>query len=437
MPLMHGDIPENNTATGEALRLARRDHDKLIATGRCGSLYRLLPHLVPPQAARSGGALGHDTCAVPYRLALWLGLGLCVYAPAVGSCTVLGALVGPARLGAALDAALAGLGLGGAGQTSATQAMAPSVLRKRLQRKAAELRNNPLTREAFVVQAADLYAVVDGEATYDEFSELGLQERAETEAQAELERVETPDGRPRRLWQEETPDTMASFLYADLTAADHTAAIQAALEMVLWPRLVRADREGKAGAFFRLDKTLQWCMPRSEADLLEMAEGRDRAEAVADWLRTKLPLPVELEDYPKTAQAAAAALVRAMRRIRDLGSSSVVTEFEVAVAIQHFDTIYWAVGREAAPAAIMGQLFELCRAALRSDVKNITLGHLASVETAVLYLIEPVKQKSRAGVPSDTIISFISTELLERRRQETMSTRGTGGETSTPGGEVH
>jgi len=87
------------------------------------------------------------------RFALWLALPMLVFSPTVGVSLVVGHIVGAQRLGAALDAALRALGYVGEDAPRCTA----TVLRARLQRKAAELRKDPALRQTFTVALDDMY----------------------------------------------------------------------------------------------------------------------------------------------------------------------------------------------------------------------------------------------------------------------------------------
>ena len=107
MPLAHRPLLRVEAGLSDAeVRKARGEHP-LVATGYCGLLHLLLPGLVPSSSA----TVLPSTCEVPLRLAGWLALPLLRLADAVGGTLFYTAMVGPERLGVALDAAMAHAGL--------------------------------------------------------------------------------------------------------------------------------------------------------------------------------------------------------------------------------------------------------------------------------------------------------------------------------------
>ena len=105
MPLTLSIVPAASLFP-RAQRVARGDHD-LVATGPCAALLPLLPVLV-----WGGGAA---PVQITYRLAVWLAMPLLVLQGDARALRVFHYIVGPERLGAALDAVLPLLPRGGGG----------------------------------------------------------------------------------------------------------------------------------------------------------------------------------------------------------------------------------------------------------------------------------------------------------------------------------
>ena len=107
-------VPANGQH-GNALLAARGAHE-LEATGQCARLARLAP---------AHAQTRHDgTVTTDLRFAMWLAIGMLVPSQQVKALRIQRYLVGPERLGAALDAALA--------TVAGTGAMAVTVLRAAL-----------------------------------------------------------------------------------------------------------------------------------------------------------------------------------------------------------------------------------------------------------------------------------------------------------------
>ena len=226
-------------------------------------------------------------------------------------------------------------------------------------------------------------------------------------------------GTVRRLF--EVPPFAAEFTFGQLVAADGTGALLCSLEMVMTRYTVE---QRKKQGFTRLAALIAQGMPEGDAKLyFESSVSDEMAAPLADWLGTMLPAPVELDDYFESEAAAGMALVRALRRVQASGSSTVVTAHEVRTAVNHYECILLSVGRDAAAAVIMGQLMELARSTLRTEVKTINLGHLGSIEAEILPLKAQLARKSGEGLPSGDILSYIAREVAEKRDEAKTASR--------------
>ena len=128
MPLAHRPLLRVETLSPVEEREARGEH-LLVASGCCGLLHLLLPGLVSTASA----TVSPSTCEVPLRLAGWLALPLLRLADSVKETPFYTTMVGPERLGAALDAAMAHAGLSSAAKATP---LAPTLLRLQLYRAA-------------------------------------------------------------------------------------------------------------------------------------------------------------------------------------------------------------------------------------------------------------------------------------------------------------
>ena len=107
MPLAHRPLFPGERSASDAEELQARGEHPLVASGHCGLLHLLLPALISPSSATTGPA----TCEVPFRLAGWLSLPLLRLAEGVEGTLFYLSMVGPERMGAAIDAAMAKAGL--------------------------------------------------------------------------------------------------------------------------------------------------------------------------------------------------------------------------------------------------------------------------------------------------------------------------------------
>ena len=219
MALAHRPLLRVEAGLTEAEERKARGEHPLVASGPCGLLHLLLPGLVPSSSA----TVSPSTCEVPLRLAGWLALPLLRLSNhAVEKTLYYSAMVGPERLGAALDAALAKAG----GITKAkAEPLAPAVLRLLLHRAAIALGAGP-AGACFEVVPSDLYSLeepleAEGEAgAYVEFAEEDL--AAPTHGPAADE-----------YW--------GALTWGALVSEDGSLAGVAFLEAVLWPRFEEAD----------------------------------------------------------------------------------------------------------------------------------------------------------------------------------------------------
>ena len=140
----------------------------LVASGYCGLLHLLLPALISPSSATTGPA----TCEVPFRLAGWLSLPLLRLAEGVEGTLFYLSMVGPERMGAAIDAAMAKAGL----SEATAEPVDPAVLRLRLLRAATALHSDA-AGVCFEVRPSDMYSL--GEPPEGEDSYTPLVTRAE------------------------------------------------------------------------------------------------------------------------------------------------------------------------------------------------------------------------------------------------------------------
>ena len=100
MPLAHRPLLRAERGMSDAEERKARGEHILVASGCCGLLHRLLPGLVPSASA----TVSPSTCEVPLRLAGWLALPLLRLADSVKKTPFYTTMVGPERLGVALDA---------------------------------------------------------------------------------------------------------------------------------------------------------------------------------------------------------------------------------------------------------------------------------------------------------------------------------------------
>ena len=131
MPLAHRPLLRAELGMSDAEERKARGEHILSASGCCGLLHLLLPGLV----SSSSATVSPSTCEVPLRLAGWLALPLLRLADSVKKTLFYTTMVGPERLGVALDAAMAHAGLSEAKAVP----LAPAVLRLLLYRSATAL----------------------------------------------------------------------------------------------------------------------------------------------------------------------------------------------------------------------------------------------------------------------------------------------------------
>ena len=168
MPLAHRPLYPGERPASDAEELKARGEHPLVASGSCGLLHLLLPALISPSSATTGPA----TCEVPFRLAGWLSLPLLRLAEGVEGTLFYLSMVGPERMGAAIDAAMAKAGL----SEATAEPVDPAVLRLRLLRAATALHSDA-AGGCFDVRPSDMYSL--GEPSEGEDAYTPLVTRAE------------------------------------------------------------------------------------------------------------------------------------------------------------------------------------------------------------------------------------------------------------------
>ena len=272
MPLAHRLLYPGERSSSDAEELKARGEHPLVASGSCGLLHLLLPALISPSSATTGPA----TCEVPFRLAGWLSLPLLRLAEGVEGTLFYLSMVGPERMGAAIDAAMAKAGLAEA----TAEPVDPAVLRLQLLRAATALHSDA-AGGCFDVRPSDMYSL--GEPPEGEDSYTPLVTRAE-------EDLDEPPARP-------APDEYWGLLtWGALVSSDGSLAGVAFLEGVLWPRF---QPEQFVAAFRkRLQPLVLQVVPNSEIALLKGLGPMALAEGVAQGLgalRTAADMRVRLQ----------------------------------------------------------------------------------------------------------------------------------------------
>ena len=212
MPLAHRPLFPGERSASDAEELQARGEHPLVASGHCGLLHLLLPALIPSSSATTGPA----TCEVPFRLAGWLSLPLLRLAEGVEGTLFYLSMVGPERMGAAIDAAMAKAGLAEA----TAEPVDPAVLRLRLLRAATALHSDA-AGGCFEVRLSDMYSL--GEPPGEEGAYTPLVPRTE-------EDLDEPPTRPA------ADDYWSLLTWGALVSSDGSLAGVAFLEGVLWPR---------------------------------------------------------------------------------------------------------------------------------------------------------------------------------------------------------
>jgi len=291
---------------GAELRVARGPHE-LVGTGPIARLAQLLPvGAVQTLAAHADGTARE--IAIPWRLAVWLIYGALLCADPVRAILLLEEIeiVGHERLGAALDAALAGL--------AGDQVRHMSVLRAEILCAAAVARR--AAPGAFTVVAGDMLVV--GGAADD----------------AECAALATPVPTPAQ-----TPNWLLGVTYGMLLTEAGDMAIVGEFEQAAWPRFLAPERTGAAAGLVRAAGLVWGALPAAEAAILNGMGDAAKAAEVCTYLGVLLPTQAQLVDWARTPAAAAIQFHRALARGGGGGggggASHVLAVNEIATALPH------------------------------------------------------------------------------------------------------
>ena len=257
----------------------------------------MLPTLVRITSVGDDGIASE--VVLSYKLAQWLAYPIMVCSEPTRTLKVYENIVGPERMGAALDAALT--------RIAGNHGRHPSVLRAELLRAFAEAR--PLAEAPFLVQAGDTL-VVGGAAADDDVAALD---------------PPLPDT------ARAVPDWFLEVEYGMLLCGRGTLIILAEMEPVAFPRFLPAGREP---GLARVASMAISAMPAHEVNFLASFSPAERAAEYCAFLSNALPSPLQLVDWPRTNAAAALGFSRALLRAtrQSVNGAEVLTVNDVVCA---------------------------------------------------------------------------------------------------------
>ena len=138
--------------------------------------------------------------------------------------------------------------------------------------------------------------------------------------------------------------------------------------------------------------------------------------------------------FPSSPAAAALALARAFTRATALGGALTIAVHEVLTVIPHYEPFNYAIGTGLGAPAALGLLLESVRSALKAATAQLSLGNVAAAAELYKYLLGRVRDLHAAHVPASDRVTFLMSELADRRQHEAAS-RGASS-SSSPAAET-
>ena len=437
----------NAGAPGEQRRVQMAEGMQVVLSGSASTLADLLPCDVTRDSA------GH--IAAPLQLLLHLVLPVMLISGRAEGLSIAGYMVGPQRLGVALDIILRVYRVaqarilrrgdeGRVGRVTLVTGDLPEELFTELEELEArdtehgEVRVTPLSvavaREVcsrigaylrakndlpFMVRPEDLISL-DNQAEpaeADEFGEVG-----------EL------------LF----PTWCGELTFAMLRSTNGTLGPLADLEPLLNPRYTARDRVNytsaedeqgatvktylEQGAFYRLARLLLVLETAEEREVISSLDLVDQAKAHAAALCALLPVPNEVRVYPRSSGEAQLGLVRYLKRAGSTGLAGGITPAEVLNAVTFFPVVELVIGGDMSAAAAMSVISDLARAVgLRYSAATFDVGLLGAIEAALEHLGAVVQRAVDSGMPASGIVALIAKEDASTAAMTSAAPRGGGG----------
>ena len=272
---------------GDDLVRARGEHD-LVAVGQCARLAVLCPDVTR--------VLGDGTVLIPFRFVLWIGCCIVSLSPEIARYPLHMYLVGPDRLGAALDAVLP--------HVAGAARMHCTLLRLRVMRVGASLRSQAGgVPPALLVMDADLLVLSD----YDEAplrppppARVSIENfAADAQGRHDFERacaVALTAARAAPLVATPLPFSPPATEFLELggmSGQDGTMLPLSLLELAWWPRFGHAGIRGGNSGFAAFFAAVRRAMPDDETTVLAGLSPEELATEVSRWTCTLLPEPDE------------------------------------------------------------------------------------------------------------------------------------------------
>ena len=424
--------------SGEEQQQARYDAGYLVELrGPAASLADLLPH----EATRDSTGL----VTAPYRLLLYLLLPLMIVSGFVLDLPVAEYMVGPTRLGVALDIVL-----------RVYHAELARVLLRDAEGVADEgsrgvedehdgLYAELLAHEENEGEAGQAAARPTPLAVLREaFSRIGTALRRINEVPflvrlSDMMMVKEPFDEDADASERVYPAWVAWLTYALVRAANGSLSVLALLEMLMWPRFTAEHRciterdsevivRLKKGSFYRLAAVVPKGGSPEEREVLASLEPAEAAAEYMGTLQTMLPAPNHVFAYPKSASEAQMAMMRYLRSVAVNGIASVVSHMEVLGAMKFFPTIHAVIGNEMSAAAAMGMILSLARLAnLGEGGKALDVGRMSAIENALSYLRAMVERAAAGGMPPSDIVDLLAQQVASGKEMLSAAPRSAGG----------
>ncbi len=385
--------------------------------------------------------LGDGTVLIPFRFVLWIGCCIVSLSPEIARYPLHMYLVGPDRLGAALDAVLP--------HVAGAARMHCTLLRLRVMRVGASLRSQAGgVPPALLVMDADLLVLSD----YDEAplmppppARVSIEDfAADAQGRHDFERacaVALTAARAAPLVATPLPFSPPATEFLELggmSGQDGTMLPLSLLELAWWPRFGHAGIRGGNSGFAAFFAAVRRAMPDDETTVLAGLSPEELATEVSRWTCTLLPEPDEFAAYYATRPEVRLAVSRIFALARSSSGAAVVTLHNAAPMLVHFPALALAVGVDfdaAGTAGSLGLLSELVRAATGSTSASMTLGLVSATAHAMEYLMPKLRDAVVAGRGAVDRTALVVRELRTRAELKTAA-RSSGASGGASGGDA-
>ena len=216
------------------------------------------------------------------------------------------------------------------------------------------------------------------------------------------------------------PAWFALVTFAMLVSPDGTLVVLSELECV-WSQRLFPSQRAVGGGFTVFETLLGNALTGQEGTIIAGLAALGKAEQYAQLTVTLLPTASEMAAFPSSAAAAALAMSRAFARAVSSTGALTVAVHDVLTVIPHYAPFAYSIGTDIGAPAALGLLLEAVRAALQSPTALLSLGNVAAAAELYKYLLGRLHDLHRAHKPPSERVTFIMSELADRRRHESAS----------------